>query len=108
MSVFVHLLHGRDSGAYPQRGPRRDTGSASPRAGPHVKLPSCSVIPRELHLIHRWGRLDRSSGWEAFAAGAARYCGDVRTFAPDVVLFVDWSARAAAQAVANGECTAWL
>ncbi len=48
-----------------------------------------------------WGTLDRSCGWEAFAAGCSQpgIAERVREFRPDAVLGVDWSSLPAFEAL---------
>eukprot|EP00048_Salpingoeca_helianthica_P008326 m.121367 g.121367 ORF g.121367 m.121367 type:complete len:405 (-) comp14574_c3_seq1:21-1235(-) len=54
-----------------------------------------------------WGRLDRHSGWEAFEHGAGAHREAIRTFAPDVVVGVDWTGHRAFQGIyGDTDCAA--
>lgn len=51
--------------------------------------------------VSSWGRLDVTAPWQEYAAGAAtpEALEAVRSFAPEVVLGVDWSALPAYRAL---------
>ncbi|KAG8461855.1 hypothetical protein KFE25_013874 [Diacronema lutheri] len=80
---------------------------AGPERPPDARPPELPASLRGAGLagivqvpLRSWGRLDRHSGWEQWAHGAAATAAPhVRHFAPDVVLAVDWTAMAAADAL---------
>ena len=93
----LHVLSGRpaDDDADGCREAGHGAGDVASSARCHVEEDSDGVIVWALTLPRAtWGRLDRHSGWRAFARAAGTspdLTAAVAAFAPDVVLGVDWS-----------------